>query len=430
MSPFKPTKKYTQIAIYTGATIAVAILFGVLLFNLGAVGGLLARLVSTLSPLLYGLMIAYLLRPLVVRLESLYARLFRKDTRKSEKARERAEALTRASSILTSFVLVGAVIICFVVFVMPLLLGDTKLLGERLVQLAEKLVDFVNYFGSALGFHLTVDVLLGFLQNSREVIMASLTTFGASLATTLFDFFVGLCLSIGILYHRRALAASVRRFSAALFPLRVFRYLEKLTYFSNRIFGKYLIGKIVECSIVGLIYLIVLPILGVPYPFLITIVMTITNFIPIIGAILGGIPCGILILTGDNPIVALWFIIIVLAVEQLDGNIIFPKVIGTIIDLRAVWIMVAVALFGGFFGIIGMFLSPPLFSVIYMLIKDATNHRLEKKGQPTVTDHYTDLFATTAAPRKRRLKHLFFLGDRDHEEEDLHKKDGKEGKKP
>ena len=426
MSPFKPTKKYTQIAIYTGATVAVAILFGVLLFNLGKVGDLLLDLVSVLSPLLYGLMIAYLIRPLVTRFESLYARLFHRDTRETEKARHRADVLARSLSIFSSFLLVGAVIACFVVFVMPLLLGDTKLLGERLVQLAEKLVEFANYFGTALGFHLTVEGLLDFLQGSRDVIMTAITQFGASLATALFDFFVGLCLSISILFHRGTLVGALRRFSAAVFSLRVFRYLEKLAYFSNRIFGKYLIGKIVECAIVGLIYLIVLPILGVPYPFLITIVMTITNFIPIIGAILGGIPCGILILTGDNPLLALWFIIIVLAVEQLDGNIIFPKVIGTIIDLRAVWIMVAVALFGGFFGIVGMFLSPPLFSVIYMLVKDATNHRLEKKGQPTETDHYTDLFATTAAPRKRRLKHIFFLGDREHEEDEPRKKDEKE----
>ena len=152
----------------------------------------------------------------------------------------------------------------------------------------------------------------------------------------------------------------------------------------------------------------------------------VTNFIPIIGAIIGGIPCGILILTGENPLLALWFIVLVLIVEQLDGNIIFPKVIGSIIDLRAVWIMVAVALFGGFYGIVGMFLSAPIFSILYMIVKDATNHRLEKKGHPTVTEHYTDLFATTAAPRKRKLKHLFFLGDKEHEEEDSHENNGKE----
>ena len=416
MFPFKPTKQYTQIALYTGATIAVAILFGAIIFHLGTVGNWISTLVSALSPLLYALMIAYLTRPLVARFEHLYEKLFRPAQKETEVKRERADSLVRGLAIATSFVLLTAIILAFCLFVVPLLLGDTKQLGERIVVLAERLVGLVNAFGPTLGFHLTVDGILGFLQSSRAAIVAALTAFGASLATTVFDLLVGVCLSAGVLYYRASLAAVVRRLGAAICSFKVFRYLERVVFYSNRVFGKYLIGKIVECAIVGLIYLIVLPILGVPYPFLITIVMTITNFIPIIGAILGGIPCGILILTGEDPLLALWFAIIVLAVEQLDGNIIFPKVIGSIIDLRAVWIMIAVALFGGFWGVFGMFLSPPLFSIIYMLLRDWTAHRLAKKGQPVDTEHYADLFATTASPRKRRLKHLFFLGERDHEE--------------
>ena len=195
-----------------------------------------------------------------------------------------------------------------------------------------------------------------------------------------------------------------------------------MAFYSNRVFGKYLVGKIVECTIVGMIYLIILSALNyfikgaIPYPFLITMVMTITNFVPIIGAFLGGIPCGILILTGDKPFMVIWFAILVLAIEQLDGNLIFPKVIGSIIDLRAVWIMVAVALFGGMFGVVGMFLSPPLFSIIYMLLRDFSNHRLAKKGMVTDTDYYTDRFASTAPPRKRRFKHHFHIGENEREE--------------
>ena len=426
MLPFKPKKQYTLFALYAGATIAVAILFGVILFNIGTVGGWISGLLSVLSPILYALMIAYLTRPLVARFERLYEKLLHPEKKQTEKKKALAVSLVRGLAITTAFLLLSAIIFCFCFFVVPLLLGDTKMLGERLVQLAERLVELINTFGPAFGFHLTVDGLLNFLQTSRATIMSFVTGFGASVATTLFDVLVGVCLSAGVLYHRKALGAAVRRFGAAICSFKVFRYLERVVFYSNRVFGKYLIGKIVECSIVGLIYLIVLPILGVPYPFLITIVMTITNFVPIIGAFLGGIPCGILILTGENPLLALWFAIIVLAVEQIDGNIIFPKVIGTIIDLRAVWIMVAVALFGGFFGVFGMFLSPPLFSIIYMLLRDGTNHRLEKKGQPTVTEHYTNLFATTASPRKRKFKHLFFLGDREHEDDENKDHHGKE----
>lgn len=418
MFPFKPKKQYTLIALYAGTTIAAAILFGVILFHLNTVGVWFSSLVSALSPILYALMIAYLTRPLVARFERLFKKILKPQSKETETKRERTESLARGLAIIASFVLLSAIVLSFFAFVVPLLLGDTKLLGGRLVQLAERLVQLVNTIGPAFGFQLSVDSILAFLQSSRATIMAAATAFGSSLATTVFDLFVGVCLSAGVLYHRVSLAAAVRRLGAAFCSFKVFRYLESVVFYSNRVFGRYLIGKIVECTIVGLIYLIVLPILGIPYPFLITIVMTVTNFIPIIGAILGGIPSGILILTGEDPLLALWFAIIVLAVEQIDGNIIFPKVIGSIIDLRAVWIMIAVALFGGFFGVVGMFLSPPLFSILYMLLRDGTNHRLTKKGQPTDTEHYTDLFAATAPPRKRKFKHLFFLGEREHEEDD------------
>lgn len=419
MFPFKPNKKYTAIAIYAAITIAACILFGTLLFHVKEVFAWGASLISSLSPLLYALMIAYLVRPLVARIERLFVRIARLRVKAASAAMQETEVtpLIRALAILSAFVLLFAIIFCFFFFVFPLLLGDTKLLGERLVLLAEQLVSLVNSFAPVLGFELSVSSLLSFLQSSRDAIVAAVGAFSASFASAIFELFIGICLSVGILYFRADLAAAVRRLGAAFLSLRVFRYFERIAFYSNRVFGKYLVGKIVECSIVGLIYLIILPILGVPYPFLITIVMTITNFIPIIGAILGGVPCGVLILTGENPLLALWFAIIVLIIEQIDGNIIFPKVIGSIIELRAVWIMVAVALFGGFFGVIGMFLSPPLFSIIYMLIKDATNHRLATLEQPTDTEHYSDLFATTAQPRKRRLSHLFSISDRDHNDD-------------
>lgn len=413
MLPFKPNKKYTLIAMYACGTAVACILFGALLFKIDAVVRYLSMFVSALAPLFYALMIAYLIRPLVARTEKIYAKLFRLSVKEAP-----LSPFWRMAAIISAFALLFLIVFCFFFFVFPLLLGDTKMLGERLVLLAEKLVSLVNSFAPMLGFELSLSTIISFFQASRVTILNAVTSFSAALTAAVIEIFVAVCLSVGILYHRAALATVVHRMGAALFSLRVFRYLERITYYSNRVFGKYLVGKIVECAIVGLIYLIILPVLGVPYPFLITIVMTITNFVPIIGAFLGGIPCGILILTGEDPLLALWFAAVVLLIEQIDGNIIFPKVIGSVIDLRAVWIMVAVALFGSFFGVIGMFLSPPLFSIIYMLLRDATNRRLTSKGQPTDTEHYSDLFATTAPPRKRSLSHLFSISERESSEDE------------
>lgn len=400
MFPFKPNKQYTAIALCAGAVIATAILLGVLLFNIGTVITGIASFFSVLTPILYALVIAYLMNPLVVRFERLYTK--KRSTEKEGTPEPSSTA--RILAIFSAFLLLLAIVLAFMFFVVPLLVGDGEMLMSRLLTVAERVTVLVNTLGEPFGVSISVDQLYGFLGGFTDMIANTIFGISKSLTLVLFNVIVGLCLSMGILYHRRTLLSAVRHVGAALFSLRVFRYLERISYYSNRVFGKYLIGKIVECAIIGLLYLIILPLLGVPYPFLITIIMTITNFIPIIGAILGGIPSAVLILTGDDPLLTVWFAIIVLAVEQIDGNIIFPKVIGSIIDLRAVWIMVAVALFGGFFGILGMFLSPPLFAILYTLVRDFTNHRLAKKGYPVETDLYVDKFASTAPPRRHHLK--------------------------
>lgn len=400
MFPFKPNKQYTVIAICAGAVIAAVILLGVLLFNIGTVIAGISSFFSVLSPIFYALVIAYLMNPLVARFERLYTK---KRGAKKEDIPEPGNA-ARILAIFSAFLLLFAIVLAFVLFVLPLLVGDGEMLMSRLLTVAERVTVLVNTLGEPFGISISVEQLYGFLGGFTNMIANSIFGIGKSLTLMLFNILVGLCLSTGILYHRRTLLGAVRHAGAAICSLRVFRYLERISYYSNRVFGKYLIGKIVECAIIGLLYLIILPLLGVPYPFLITVIMTITNFIPIIGAILGGIPSAVLILTGDDPLLTIWFAIIVLAVEQIDGNIIFPKVIGSIIELRAVWIMVAVALFGGFFGIVGMFLSPPLFAILYTLIRDFTDHRLAKKGYPIETDLYVDKFASTAPPRRHHLK--------------------------
>ena len=422
MSFFKPNKKYTTIALYAGATIAFVILFATLFLRFSGVSAWFSRVTTALSPLLYGLVFAYFLRPLVNRFERLLRKLLRIDKREGV-AHRRAIFLARGLSLAASYLFVSLLLFLFVFYLIPLLAGDTQELWQRLWGLSGTLVEFVNSIGNSFGFTISASDITKVIYNSRDTILSALTAFGASFSMVLLDLFIGVCLSAGILFNRGTLVAHVRRLGMAIFSFRGFRYIRRTLNYANEVFGKYIIGKIVECAIIGLLYLIVLPIIGVPYPFLITLIMTITNFVPIIGAILGGIPSGILILTGDNPLMALWFIIIVLVVEQIDGNIVFPKVIGSIINLRAVWIMIAVAFFGGLYGALGMFLSVPIFSVLYMLVRDGINHLLLKKNEVTDTEFYSDLFATTAPHRRRRLKYHFFFGDREpHEDGDKKQK--------
>ena len=422
MLPFKPNRRYTSVALYAAATIAVVILFATLVIRFASVSDWFARIISALAPLLYALVLAYFLRPLVLRFEGLFSKVLRVDKRE-DTARRRALLGVKWLSIACAYLFVSLCLFLFIFYLIPLLAGDTQQLWQRLFGLSGTLVEFVNSVGADFGVKISTADIANLIYNSRATILAAAAEIGTAISMVTFDLFLGVCLSVGILLNRGVFAAHVRRMGMAIFSFRGFRYIRRTVNYANEVFGKYIIGKIVECAIIGLLYLIVLPLIGVPYPFLITLIMTITNFIPIIGAILGGIPSGILILTGDNPLMAVWFIIIVLIVEQIDGNIVFPKVIGSIINLRAVWIMIAVAFFGGMYGVLGMFLSVPIFSVLYMLVRDAINHLLLKKGFVTDTEFYSDLFASTAPPRRRRFKYHFFFGEREpHEDGDKNQK--------
>ena len=216
MFSFKPNKKYTLIALYAGATIAVAILLGVLLFNLSSVGAWISALFSALSPLFYGLVIAYLTRPLVSRFERLFRKLFGVEKKPTPALRARAEKIIRALAILVSFLLLTVILFCFVFFVIPLLVGDGRELVGRLGNLAASIAAVINRAGELFGveFAVSVDQLFSLLENSSGAISDWLLSIVTGLSSAVFDILVGVCLSLGILYHRGILAA----YAISVFP--------------------------------------------------------------------------------------------------------------------------------------------------------------------------------------------------------------------
>ena len=395
MLPFKPNKRYTTIALYIAAVCAITVAVALLAFRFQAVKDALSPFFEALSPLVFGGVFAYLLRPLVRRLELLFFKICKYKTP------------VKLLAITLSFILVFAAILLFVFFLLPALAGDTSELGIKLASIFVRAEAFITNLLAE--YEIPADVfttLVSKLDQAYDALVAFLIAFLQSLLSATYKIITGLILAAAILFHRDTISTAMRRFSVAVFSLRACRFFHRVISYADHTFGKYLVGKIVEALIIGTIYLIVLPVIGMPYPYLVAVIMVITNFIPVVGAYIGGIPCGILILT-ENPAMVLWFIIICLGVEQIDGNIVAPRVIGSILGLRPVWIMVSVALFGGLFGMLGMFLSAPIFSVIYMLTRDFINARLKKKGRSTNTAEYEDLFASQAAPRRRTLRGMW-----------------------
>ncbi|MED9947581.1 MAG: AI-2E family transporter, partial [Peptacetobacter hiranonis] len=161
----------------------------------------------------------------------------------------------------------------------------------------------------------------------------------------------------------------------------------ELTHRANKIFGKFLGGKILDSFIIAIITFVILTIFKMPYTLLVTVIVGVTNVIPFFGPFFGAIPSVILV-RFVSPIKAFWLLIIILIIQQLDGNVIGPKILGDSIGVSAFWILFALLIAGKFLGLVGMLLGVPLFAFIYSIIKDVTEERLDKKGLPVNTDDY------------------------------------------
>ena len=390
MKLFQPNKKYTSIALHALGFCCAAIIVGSAIFHITEVGAFLKSLFATLSPIAYGLIFAYLLRPAARRFELLWSK------------RIQRAWISRSLALLCTYICLLAALFCIVRFLIPLLVGDATALGERIIDMIREVSAAISDFITRMGISASAIDIGNLLRSYYDAISSFTVSLIKSLFFSTYEIILGLFLSATVLYHREALTGSVRRFLAAIAPAKLCHFFHRVALYSDKMFGKYIIGKIAESSIVCVIYILVLVLVDMPYAFLIAVLMTVTNLIPVLGAYIGGIPSALIICTVD-PKMLIWFLVIFVGIEQVNANIIAPKVLGSILGLRSVWIMISVALFGAFFGIWGMFLSAPLFSIIYALIRDGINARLEKKGERIDTDHYTDMFASTVPPRRRHL---------------------------
>ena len=178
-----------------------------------------------------------------------------------------------------------------------------------------------------------------------------------------------------------------QKITYALFPKNIAEKTIEITHRSNSTFGKFLVGKILDSLIIGILTFFILTISKMPYATLISVIVGITNIIPFFGPFIGAIPSFIIILF-VSPVKALWFLVIILVIQQIDGNIIGPKILGDSIGISAFWILFAILVAGKFLGLVGMIIGVPLFAVVYSLIKEIIEAKLKKKGLNIETEDY------------------------------------------
>lgn len=393
-------EKYLKLGATLFLTAVAIILFYFILQNMSHISSAIGTLVNILKPFIYGLVMAYLLCPvfnLVTR--RTYHRL-EKRCKNKRKAFIFAKVMgtTAALAVLIAvFAAVAALLvpqivksIVALVTVMPERVQDfsqwvTKLLaGSRYEALSDSLTNTVNHASEYLMKFIQKRVMPnvgGYVEMISQGLYMTIKTF--------LNILIGIIVAVYFLNSKEKFKAEACKIIYAVCRRDRAEEIFEFGNFTNRTFGGFINGKIIDSLIIGIICFVLMEILGLPYVALCSTIVGVTNIIPFFGPFIGAIPSAIIICVID-PIKAGEFLIMIFALQQFDGNILGPKILGGTTGLSSFWVMFAIILGGGLFGFLGMILGVPVFAIIYHYFKRYTEKRLRRKGLAAETKDYQE----------------------------------------
>jgi len=302
--------------------------------------------------------------------------------------------LKRALSIVLALLFVVAILVFAVSMVLPQLTRTLIELGtvipnyfRGLIEDLEVLVTKYPEWKDALAaleeisidWSSVITYVTGFLKDGLGNILSSTVGFAGSLAGALFDGVIAVVFAIYILAGKENLGRQARKLLHAYLPEKAYKSTMKVLALCNHNFAKFISGQCLEAIILGTMFVVCMTIFGMPYAVLVGVLIAFTALIPIVGAFIGCAVGAFLILM-VSPVKALIFVIMFLILQQLEGNLIYPKVVGNSVGLPAIWVLLAVSLGGSLFGVVGMLVFIPLMSTLYALLKENVNNRNKKKG--------------------------------------------------
>lgn len=394
----KINKKFIQIGIVAFIVIAFSILFFFLCFQLQSFRDSINNILRICKPIIYGFIIAYLLTPITNTIERKI--IFPIYLRKHDSIPFKRKKVYRVISMIITICVIIGLISILMSSVIPQVANSIKIISVQLpnyitalsnwgnsliinnatiIKAAEDLInvhatDITSYFS---------DTILPYFQDMAKGLSTSII----SVLQNVWNLVIGIIVSLYVLMNKETFAAQAKKIIYALFKRDTANLIIKDTRFVSDTFIGFLGGKIVDSLIVLLLCLVGCTILRVPYPLLISVIIGVTNIIPFFGPFIGAVPSALLILMVD-PIKCLYFIIFVLILQQIDGNVIGPLILGDSTGLSGFWVIFSITLFGGLWGVLGMIIGIPFFAVLYALIKRFIERKLKSKDLPTNTNQY------------------------------------------
>ena len=389
-------RRYFKWGLTALTVIFISILLVVIFTNLPGFFALLGSIGKILSPLVSGIVIAFLLNPIFNFVDLRLRPLLLRRGMKEKKAR----TFSRAVALVFAFLFGGFIVYAFFAMLVPQLYESVMSIVESApayyqslekwaVNILEGNPEIRTYVEKALETIQTYVqnwVKTSFLSDVQKL-LATLTTSVMAVVKSITNFIIGLVASIYILWSKDTFQAQAKKMVVAAFKPAAADHLLDLGSSINRIFSGFIIGKIIDSAIIGVLCYICMTLMKMPYTALIATIVGVTNVIPVFGPFIGAVPSALIILLVD-PLQAFYFVIFIIVLQQVDGNVIGPKILGNTVGISGFWVLISITVAASIFGFAGMLLGVPVFAVIYLIISDIVNSALRRKDKTTVTDEY------------------------------------------
>ena len=395
--------QYIGWGITAFAVIAAGVLFYFSIDYMGDLVKAIRSLMGILSPFIWGLVISYLLVPSMMMYER---KLFRPLVAYIKKRRPKvklSKKLPRVLALILAEIVMLLLITALIYLIVPQVYDSISAIitnSPAYFESASKAIDNLLHDFPEIEMYATkvfgniTETLTKWATNtllpSMENIVTNITTGVFSVVKAVYNIAIGMIVSIYILYNKEPFIAHYRKALYCLFKPEKARKISSALRFADRTFMGFIVGKLLDSAIIGMICYVGCVVMRMPYDLLISVIIGVTNIIPFFGPFIGAIPSALLVLLVD-PKMCLWFVIFIIVLQQIDGNIIGPKILGTSIGINGFWVLFSIVFFGGLFGFWGMLLGVPTFVIIYTAVERAVNRKLESRDLPTDASVYANL---------------------------------------
>lgn len=399
----KVNNKYVRWGLTAFFVLAGAITFYYFIFNSSNIAAGFHVIIDVLMPVVFGLVIAYLLTPVLNFIENRIL-IPLCDKLKIRKTPKRRSFIRGIGILITSFLFIAIIYLLFAMLISQIVPSVEGII-ENFDSYTNNVISWINQTfkdNPELGEYATktidsaLEQLEKWLNDIIPTTVALIKTISMSVINVLgvlWDFIIGFIISIYMLASKERFAGQTKKIIYAVFERDTANIIIRNFRFTHRTFIGFLSGKVVDSFCIGILCFIGTSLLGTPYSVLVSVIIGVTNIIPFFGPFLGAIPSTILIFVVDpmHPLNCAYFVIFVLVLQQFDGNILGPKILGDSTGLTSFWVIFAITFFGGLYGVFGMIVGVPIFAVLYAAIKSIINTMLEKKQMPKGTAEYVNV---------------------------------------